>query len=537
MQLLMPLVALILSIFAICVMSYVALATAIGPWIDPTLVLCATILIRFIFRQTTASSNNIALAVIASSTGGILATALGFSFPTLYFLDPITFKAWMRDPLYFSLVVSSLCLAGGLFGFWIANVIERKLLIEQRLLFPVGFLVSRMIAAQNQVQKAKELGVGLMVTFAFCALQKFTILIPKFIILLRSFSIGLFTIPQLRFDLMPLSWAVGFVTGHVVAIPLLVGAVTKLVVTDFLGAQFFPHVSTEAFTLAFCSGMVLVSTVMSVIKAPISLWQNLVARFTRKDLLVDRNLEQELLGNINFNRFKFPSVILVFLITCGFLTYFKFSFMAQIYLLVLGFIATYQIANIAGKIGLAYLGRFATFVMVPALFLFDLNRVQITMLCTFVEISGGVAADILFGRKIAQLNNLSSSKVRAYQLYGLIISCLIAGIIFWALGHQFRFGSLELFAQRAQARALLINIGSFNTVVMLLGVLFGGILHYFDRNPMIVLGGLLMPLSMSLGIITGGLFARFTKNQEQWFPFWSGVFAAQSLWMALSALL
>ncbi|HLB93700.1 MAG TPA: hypothetical protein VJJ81_00460, partial [Candidatus Babeliales bacterium] len=296
MQLLIPLVSLILSIFAICVMSYVALATAIGPWIDPTLVLCATLLIRFIFRQTTANSSNIALAVISSSIGGILATALGFSFPTLYFLDPVIFKAWMRDPLYFSLIVSSLCLAGGLFGFWIANVIERKLLIEQRLLFPVGFLVSRMIAAQNQVQKAKELGIGLVSTFVFCAIQKFTILIPKFIILLRSFSIGVLTTPQIRFDLMPLSWAVGFVTGHVVAVPLLVGAVTKLIVTDFIGVQLFPHVSIDAFTLAFCSGMVLVSTVMSLIKAPISLWQNLITRITRKDLLVDRNLEQELLG-------------------------------------------------------------------------------------------------------------------------------------------------------------------------------------------------------------------------------------------------
>jgi len=404
-------------------------------------------------------------------------------------------------------------------------------------LFPVGFLVSRMIAAQNQVQKAKELGIGLVSTFVFCVIQRYTFLIPKFVILLRSFSIGVLTTPQIRFDIIPLSWAVGFVTGHVVAVPLLIGAITKVVVTDFLGAQFFPQVSNDAFTLAFCSGMVLVSTVMSVIKAPISLWQNLITRITHKDLLVDRNLEQELLGNINFKGFRLPSVILLFLIVCGFLTYFKFSFIAQIYLLVFGFISTYQIASIAGKIGLAYLGRFATFVMVPALFLFNLNFIQITMLCTFVEISGGVAADILFGRKIAQLSNLSPYKVRIYQLYGLIISCLVAGIIFWALGHQFRFGSLELFAQRAQARALLINIGSFNTIVMFLGIIFGGFLHYFDRNPMIVLGGLLMPLNMSLGIITGGLFARFTKNQEQWFPFWSGVFAAQSLWMVLSALL
>lgn len=535
MQLLIPLVTLVMAVFAVCVMSYLALATSVGPWIEPTLVLFATILLRLILRQQAQSANSIALTVIASSVGGILATALCFSFPTLFFLEPALFKAWMREPLYFSVVVSSLCLAGGLFGFWIANLIEKKLIYEQRLMFPVGMLVYRMIAAQDQLRKAKELGIGIISTFIFCAIQRFTSLIPKFIVLVQSLNVFGLQLPQLRFDIFPLMWAVGFVTGHVIALPLLGGALTKIVAVDWLGPRFFPLVSAEGFTLAFCSGMALVSAVMSFIKAPILMWYTNFSQWLRTQSQIgvvhwwQRLGQASLLGGLSL-----PSTIAILLLIVAFLTYFQFPFLAQLYLILLTFIATYQIASIAGKIGLAYLGRFATFVMIPALFLFDLSRVQLTILCSFVEIAGGVAADLLFGRKIAQLGQLPASQIRRYQLWGLIACCMLAGGIFWALGHNLHLGSLELFAQRSQTRALLIDIGKFDTYVMLLGAVFGGILQYFDRNPMIILGGILMPLNLSLGLITGGLFARFTKNKEQWFPFWSGVFAAQSIWMVFS---
>ena len=535
MQLLMPLVTLVMAAFAVCVMSYLALATSVGPWIEPTLVLFATILLRLVLRQQVQTARSIGFAVIASSVGGILATALCFSFPTLFFLEPALFKAWMREPFYFSFLVSSLCLAGGLFGYLVANLIEKKLIYEQRLLFPVGVLVYRMIAAQDQLRKAKELGAGILATFAFCAVQRFTAWIPKFVVLIQAVNMGSLQLPQLRFDIFPLMWAVGFVTGHVVALPLLCGAMTKILAVDLVGAHFFPQVTAESFTLAFCSGMALVSAVLSFIKAPILMWYTNFSHWIQTQAHGTVTNWREvwrsgpLLGGLSL-----PSMLVLLLLISGFLTYFQFSFWAQLYLLGFALVATYQIANIAGKIGLAYLGRFATFVMIPALFLFDLSRVQLTILCSFVEISGGVAADMLFGRKIAQLAQLPSAQVRRYQLWGLLACCLFAGIILWVLGHNLHLGSLELFAQRSQARALLIDIGKFDTYVMLLGAVFGGILQYLDWNPMIILGGILMPLNLSLSLITGGVFAHFTKHKEQWFPFWSGVFAAQSIWMVLS---
>ena len=61
---------------------------------------------------------------------------------------------------------------------------------------------------------------------------------------------------------------------------------------------------------------------------------------------------------------------------------------------------------------MAPVARFATFVMMPALFIFTTNNEQLTIISTFVEVCGGVAVDVLFGRKLAQLCALEQKQVR-----------------------------------------------------------------------------------------------------------------------------
>lgn len=220
-----------------------------------------------------------------------------------------------------------------------------------------------------------------------------------------------------------------------------------------------------------------------------------------------------------------------------FLTYFKFPLHVQLYLVVCSAITTYQIAAIAGRIGLALLGRFATFVMVPAMLIFNLNYVHLVFIATFVEMSGGVAADVLFGRKLAQLADISRATMRRYQLLGLVVASASIGIIFWLLINHFGLGSPELFAYRAQSRQLLIQAKQFDYIVLMLGGFFGMILHSIKINPMLVLGGLLMPLDMTLGLVFGGLLAAIAADKEQLYPFWSGVFAGNSICMLLRALI
>lgn len=527
-------VTFLLALFSTAVMSYIAMATPIGPWIAPTLVLIGSLLLACVDRSK--KSTALALTTAGGSVGGILATACGFSYPTLYFLDAQLFNQWMAQPWYFVAILSGLALAAGAYGLMIANILERSFIIEQQMAFPIGQLVYKMIAAQNQIRKAWELVIGFSSAVFFSVMQGgiagLRAFLPKIVTILEPLSFGYIAIPriQLRFDMLPMLLAIGFITGHVIAIPLIIGVITKLLLINPVNALFFATVSNYDFLLAFCSGMVVIGALQSFFDLP-RLAKNFFAAFNNKSGLMQSGWFIRMRQALSITE-----LVLILGVIVVYLSVMRFGFLEQVYLLIFTFICTYQIATIAGKIGMAQLGRFATFVMVPALFLFGIDPVKVTIIATFVEISGGVATDVLFGRKMGYLADIPSKQLKRYQIFGLLISACAVGIIFWLLIQHFGLGSQELFAQRAQARALLISMKTFNTFVLALGCMFGYLLKTYKINPMLVLGGLLMPIDYSLGLILGGCLTFVTKQREEWEPFWSGVFAGNSIMELLKTI-
>ncbi|HJM68448.1 MAG TPA: OPT/YSL family transporter [Candidatus Babeliales bacterium] len=529
------------SIISTGIMSYIGMATPIGPWIASTLVLGVTLLLRlFITSSIQSLAPLIFLIVSSASIGGILATALAFSLPTLYFLKPELFCSWMAEPELFVVIVTGLSLSSGLYGFWIADAFEDRWLIRHRLEFPIAQLVYRMLHAQDQIQRAYEMVTGFFGTLALCVLQEgmlgYSGLVTRSVVLCNSYFFGsmngmaLLQIPLLRFDLFPSFWAIGFVTGHLIAVPLLIGVISKVFFIDPIKVVGFYQLSDSDYLLAFCSGMVMVTAIQSLIYLPKILFK---ACFNGCKVLW-RNKKICAKGFVD--RYSLKLLSFSFVLSFVFLQQFHFSVLMFVYLLFFTLICTFQVVMIAGRTGLALLGRFATFVMVPAMFLFNVGYVELVFIATFVEIASGVATDVMFGRKLAQLANIPHCSMRRYQLLGLVIGGLSAGIVFWLLINSFGLGSADLFAQRAQARALLINIHQFDMYALLVGMIYGGFLHYCNVNPMLVLGGLLMPLNVSLGLITGGVFSLMSKNKERWYPFWSGVFASNSLWMIVRSI-
>lgn len=524
-------ISIALSLFSTTVMSYVALATPIGPWIAPTLVFIVLLLSKAIIRIGTTS---MAYAVSAGSIGGIMATACAFSFPTIYFLDPALFNTWMGSPLFFGCMLGSFSFLAGAFGLLVADISEKTLIDTQNLSFPVGQLVHKMIIAQDQIRKAYELMAGFCMAAIFSFLQGGFLLthalVPKSVTLLPSLQLSIFSLPRMviNLDIAPMIWAIGFVTGHVIALPLAVGACANVVLLTPVQRSFFSYLSSMEFTLAFCSGIVFFITVMSIISMPKQIIDGI------------RNGIAKINKNASVMTFVHTRDLLLSAITAigmiAFLSYFKFPWYVQFYLIICTAITTYQIAAIAGRIGLALLGRFATFVMVPAMLIFNINYVHMVLIATFVEIAGGVAADVLFGRKLAQLADVSRVTMRKYQLLGLVIASMSIGAIFWLLINHFGLGSPELFAYRAQSRQLLIQAKHFDYVVVAVGALFGLCLQQIRLNPMLVLGGLLMPLDITFGLVAGGLLAVMSSQKEEWYPFWSGIFASNSLCMLLRAI-
>ena len=46
-----------------------------------------------------------------------------------------------------------------------------------------------------------------------------------------------------------------------------------------------------------------------------------------------------------------------------------------------------------------------------------------------------------------------------------------------------------------------------------------------------VFGGIIMPNSISIGLIIGASLSLLTRNKEDYLPFCAGVFASESLWV------
>jgi hypothetical protein len=240
-------------------------------------------------------------------------------------------------------------------------------------------------------------------------------------------------------------------------------------------------------------------------------------------------------GKARFSFIHFEALFAFLLIT-GLLFYFKFPILSLVIILPLTVISAYNIGFIGCQIGLVQIGRFTTFVMIPTLLLFKLTSLQITILCVLVSVCISTSADLLFDYKIGSLCEVSDAKIHRYQWLGVVVTSACMGLVLWLLFTNLQLGTAELFAQRAKSRALLIQSFDFNWMVVFLGFLYGLILKKMKISPSMVFGGLLMPNGLTIGLVIGAVGSLFLKKKKDLFPFFSGIFAGESIWLILSIL-
>jgi len=533
-------------------MSYIALAAPIGPWIEMTLVLCSMLLLAPLRRYCTQQlyAQSLGLTTIAGGIGGILATGMAFSVPALYFACPTIYALWLERPLFFISVISCLALLAGSFGFVVALCAQEQLLKEQQLSFIIGELVYKTIRAQGQLSKAWQLMAGFGITLAGLYTQARTASIPAVITLVQEYKWGMITLPRLTLTTghLPLYVSVGFITGHVIAMPLLAGLVARVFCIEplYYCSSFFLHqadtgITLSNFTIAFSSGLVLYGALKSFGTLFMRLYTHGAQSATRLAAL------PAMVQDISFY-FSVPSSLsgvglLLSIVVLGvgsivFFSFFNFSFLAQVFIFLGTGVCVYQLLLIAGKIGLAPLGRFATFIMVPGIVLFNFTPVQAILVSAFVEIAGGVACDVLFGQKLALLSSLDQKRALYYQYLGLIVSSCLIGLLFWLLLSHGGIGPTGQFAaSKAASRALLINVKQFSIPVLGAGVVFALLVSFTSINSALMLGGILMQPEHILALSAGGMLAYLVREREKFYPFCSGVFTAQSLWMIVKAFL
>lgn len=553
------------------ILLYVSLTTGLGPWLAPTIVLLAGALLRSVSGASGERlEQELVIVQTIGSVGGAVATAIGFSLPTLYFLQPQLFTGWLANPLYFMALIGSFTLAAGWYGIWLARLFAPRLLADKKLTFPVSTVIYETILSQAQRLHARMLFFGAASTWVLTLLRDgwrgvvSPVIQKTMYILPAPFS----SIAPLQ--IAPVYWSVGYLAGWPIVFPLIVGLCAKYLIVlplnnhaQYLPFTLFSPLSQADFIFAFCSGIVVSGTLSSLLPYPrravkwvMSLrtspqfqfgqlfgdvqlwWRQAIGQFAvtsgNEAVLVDGG-SQGKKARI-YSLFCRHEGVLVLSVSFLILTYLAFPLLSQVLLLASTAVATYYLMLFAGRTGLAPYGRFMTFVMIPLFFLFALNDIHLTFLCMFVGIAGAAGADLLFDYKVARLSQVNADKIHRAQLFGLLIAALCVGAMVWLLCTQFELGSGELIAYRGRSRALLLSSYTFNWWVLGLGALFAQLLDRLSINSTLAFGGLLMTNDITIGLALGALCRSFFKNPEEQTPFWSGVFAGDSLWVLCTLL-
>lgn len=545
----------LLTVLSAAILSYISIATMVGPWIAPTLVLMIGIILKLRKGSSKPSlvQQTILIQAIAAG-GGAIATGIGFALPALYFLDPATFTRWVNDHSHFYTIISLMCLSAGCFGILFGRLFSKKITENKSLPFPVSQFTYQAATSQTDIKREHLFLSGTIsaigISFLRDGLLRFQGIIPKEIHFFQQI-LG----KELSFSIWPTLWAIGYTTGISVTLPLLVGVASKYLILDplnyhstYLSFSIFQPFSHITFATAFCAGLVLAEVslgIISQIKKIKPFIHNYLVNLSSLVATIKKVFKPAPRDTSAPSHWKHLSLAiatiepLIALISFFFLfSYFEFSLIEQASFLAFAGIATYEICHIGCEIGLVQYGRFSVFVMIPMILLFRINFIQITAVCVFFNICAATASDFLFDSKTGSYCNMDKSKLHLAQWLGLLATSLTIGLILHLLFTQLELGSAQFFAHRGRSKALLITSLNFNYYVVGIGLVYGLVLKRFKISPTMTLGGIIMPNNITIGLVIGGVISYVTrKMQIDLLPFFSGIFASETLWIIMTLLL
>lgn len=554
MELFITIMGIILTVLATATLTYISIATMIGPWIASTLVLFSAGFFSLFLEEKRIYTLTRIQSIAAG--GGAIGIAIGFTFPMLYFLDRAVFLQMMQDPLWFSGMFALGSIAAGGLGIMLGSFFIDSFIRTKKLPFPSSAITYNVIRSSGDISQAKFLFCGALLAIIFYFLQHgfFTYkpLVPLSISLLATWYTSGFLL-----DLSPLYWSLGFTAGLKIAFPLFIGALSKNLFTYALHEQnpwvitYCTHAPTaENIITGFCTGLILAEMILGLLPSFVkagkkivhtSSWMPDFFQEIKNIFLISQNSLRSTLDYYctiitNVGKKNKLSFFLVIFTSILFLSLLGFSPNMQLVLLLATIISTYYICLTGGEIGMIQFGRFATFVIIIMMALFALSPLQITVSGVFFTICAATASDLLFDYKVYVLGELSPEPVAKDQWLGLIVTSLVIGGILWLLFTQFTLGSSALFAQRGQTKALLVQALRFEPFLLLCGFAYAFLLKKLKISPTMVLGGLLMPDRLVSGLVAGALLTKLFKNKDASQSFAAGVFTTETLLMIIPAI-
>jgi len=519
MELTALLLKLFLTFFACLTLAYLSMAISVGPWISPVIILICNYLL-FKQQQTSLAKAKdkaqiLGILQIAPLLAGLVCTAIGFILPALYFLDKQLFVNFSENINPLLLFISSITLVAMIWGAYWGNYFYQWVEKDSPPFLVPNFIakIIKEISPATEAIFAKGSGLATLILVVRHLLNKYGFL-----------PAGVTYYPSMI--------AIGFASGKSIILPFCVGFMLRYYILPklpLLSSTIIPQTDPTDLISAIATGVILCSLLASIIAqlpSYLKKIRHILSNYQANSLLLYASK---------------PTIGLftILLISLGLWTLGKTLALSNMIILYAMVASTFLIAEttkFAAVVGIVPFGRFATTFMLPLLLLFAPNHLTLIGLCLFVAIASATAVAWLFNNKIGQLLEIPKHTTRLEFMLGIALTAIIAPLVFSVLLHNLTLGSAALFAQRGQARAMLVKSFSLDLKAICTGGAIFGFAKIIAISETIILSALLMPLSLSLSMLVGATLSLFIKHSAHNDFFFAGVFAGESIFVLGSLL-
>jgi hypothetical protein len=493
------------SIFSIGMMGYLSMSTELGPWIAPIFIVVVMVFIRSFLYEKTASKYVIAI-VTSSSLGGMIGICLGLSFPAFFFMHQKIFKIWLASPVKFSLVVAAFIATAAIYAFLVGYILHHYFLVAANRKFPMSRLVYDVLYNDNPGQVKFLTAVGVALSF----------IINRVIVFTNVLS----TTSLIQFSMYPLLVSIGFISGQMIAVPVLIGLITRVFVFRLIHTYIPSNMTDRSLVITFCIGMMIAWFVLNLsvmfIEKSSKYWK------THSFLLMT-------MRKTWFWVWLFLAISTNFLL----LWYSGVSiFVVLAILMMLMLLALYSV-DVLSMIGIVDVSTYVLFVLLGMIYFVSAGMVTMIAVSVLATLCIGIVIDLIFSYKLASLANVDYKFVTKYQIISILTSIFCAGIIFWYFCSSFNIQSYSALAGKTYQFENMVKYAEYNPKIMFAGFFYGVMLYYLLGDLLAIVGSVLMEPAVSTVIVISGAFANMIKNREKIYPAFLGIYAGHMLWLLL----
>lgn len=502
------LVDFILILFSTVSLLYISMSTSVGPWISPVVIIFYASLLKIFKKNLTSQEikKQLCLSQSPCMLAGLIATAIGFALPTLYFLSKNDFAIFTNSKISFCLTIGITIFLAGILGTFAGDFFANSILQDKKYKFPISKLITNSV---HQIESKNNFHVGLGAGFTGVIL---------------SLKEALKSLKNINLSIYPTMCAVGFMSGAAIIIPMACGIFVKLFssffLIDFLVNQKIIAPTQELlFLTGIASGIILTDFFLGMLTT--------AKNFFKKEQIVDLNFDAKI--NINVQ-----NVGLLFLVSSACFAFFKYlgaNYTSSLFLVLTIIFLCFEITKFSANLGMVPFGRFTTFTVIPAIFLTKCSPILITLICVFAGISFASAANLITQYQIAETQEIKKEQMFFKQIFAILICTIITGFLLLLIFKNFQLGSAQLFAQRGFSKALLLNSLNMDPILIAIGICIGLTLNFFRIKSMIVFGSLVMPLALSLSLIFGATVNKISKGYNKINQIATGIFAGESIFV------